>query len=65
MKKLFSVIVISLVVLGLVPQAFAAGHISNHVALHATTMGGQHVAECAQSHERGVSECARMEHHME
>jgi hypothetical protein len=31
-----------------------------HVAKCATTMDGQHVAICAQSGNRGVSNCARM-----
>ncbi len=33
---------------------------ASHVAWCATQMGGQHVATCAQTMDRGVSSCAQM-----
>ncbi len=56
-KKLVGALVVSLTLLigGAVP-ALAAG--PSHVAKCATEMGGQHVAQSAQTMDKGVSDCA-------
>lgn len=56
MKKLIMVAVFSLVLLVSTSQAFAA----NNVSQMAVTEGGQAVAKCAQTMEKGVSECAKI-----
>lgn len=33
---------------------------ANNVSRMATTKGGQHVAECAQKMDRGISDCVQM-----
>ena len=56
MKKLVYVAVIALALLGTTPQVFAA----NNVSQMAVVKGGQAVAQCAQTMEKGVSECAKL-----
>ncbi len=56
MKKFLSVSALSLLILAASSSTFAANNVSNI----ATQKGGQHVAECAQTMERGVSECAKV-----
>lgn len=56
MKKFLYITVVSLALLGTVPQAFAA----NNVSQMAITEGGKRVAECARAMEKGVSECLNM-----
>ncbi len=62
MKKFLTVVllVVALTVALAVPVAAAPGENASHVAFCAVTMGGQHVAECAKTMDRGVSTCARM-----
>lgn len=55
MKKLLSVAVCTFVLLASSSFVFAG----NLVSEMAVTKGGQHVAECAQKMDRGVSACAR------
>lgn len=56
MKKILSVTALSLIILASSSSTFAANNVSNM----ATTKGGQHVAECAQKMDRGISECLQM-----
>lgn len=56
MKKLISISALSLLIFAASSSTFAANNVSNM----ATQKGGQHVAQCAQTMERGVSECAKM-----
>lgn len=56
MKKILSVTALSLIILASSSTTFAANNVSNM----ATTKGGQHVAECAQKMDRGISECLQM-----
>jgi len=56
MKKMIYVAVFLIAALVSAPQVFAA----NNVSEMAVTKGGQAVAQCAQTMEKGVSECARM-----
>ncbi len=56
MKKLVYVAVIALALLGTAPQVFA----DNNVSQMAVIKGGQAVAQCAQTMEKGVSECAKL-----
>ncbi|MFZ5946244.1 MAG: hypothetical protein ACOYVD_19310 [Bacillota bacterium] len=56
MKKLFSVALVGIFLLSFSGSAFAA----NAVSQMAVTKGGRHVAQCAQSMDKGISECAKM-----
>ena len=56
MKKIFTIITTGLMVLAFSSTAFA----STAVSEMATNNGGQAVAQCAQSMDKGVSECAQM-----
>lgn len=56
MKKLLIVFTTTALTLTFASFAFAG----NAVSEMATTKGGQHVAECAQNMDKGVSECAQM-----
>jgi hypothetical protein len=62
MKRTLSVIaLVALFVLAVPNVAFAApNENASHVANCAIMMGGQHIAECAQTMDKGVSECAQM-----
>lgn len=67
MKMLKKIIVVSLITLVLSllwasPVLAALNSNASHVARCATGMGGQHVAQCAQMMDRGVSACATGEH---
>ena len=67
MKILFGVILVALVLsLALVAPALAKSDTlpenASFIAFCATNHGGQHVADCAQTMERGVSACAKMSH---
>ncbi|KJS88766.1 MAG: hypothetical protein JM58_00365 [Peptococcaceae bacterium BICA1-8] len=55
MKKLLTSALTGVMLLSFSGFAFAA----NAVSEMATIKGGQHVAECAQSMDKGVSECAK------
>jgi hypothetical protein len=55
MKKILALSAIVVTLFASSTQVFAANHVSNM----ATTKGGNHVAECAQKMDRGVSTCAR------
>lgn len=56
MKKIISMSVLSLIILASSGSTFAANNVSNM----ATIKGGQHVAECAQKMDRGISQCLQM-----
>ncbi len=56
MRKLLTIVTTLLFLLTFTSTAFAA----NAVSQMATTKGGQHVAQCAQTMEKGVSDCAQM-----
>lgn len=56
MKKLLSITLVGMALLSSSNSAFAANKISEM----ATTKGGQHVAECAQKMDTGISECLQM-----
>jgi len=56
MKKFLSLALFSVVLLISSNSVFAA----NNVSQMATTKGGQHVAECAQKMDQGVSQCVQM-----
>lgn len=56
MKKLLSITIVGMALLASSNSVFAA----NAVSEMATTKGGQHVAECAQKMDRGISECASL-----
>lgn len=56
MKKYLSLTVLSLVIFASSSTSFAA----NNVSRMAVEKGGQHVAQCAQEMERGVSQCLQM-----
>ncbi|MBM3705102.1 MAG: hypothetical protein FJW66_01115 [Actinobacteria bacterium] len=64
MKKTKVLIFIVVLIVGLTafasPLFAVVGPNASHVANCATAMGGQHVAFCAQTMEKGVSECAQM-----
>ena len=67
MKILVGVILVVLVFsLALVAPAFAKPDTlpenASCIAFCATTEGGQHVANCAQTMGKGVSACAKMSH---
>lgn len=53
MKKIMSLSILSLIILASSGSTFAANNVSSMAILK----GGQHVAECAQKMERGVSGC--------
>ncbi|KJS22093.1 MAG: hypothetical protein VR72_07425 [Clostridiaceae bacterium BRH_c20a] len=55
MKKLFTIALTGVMLLSFTGFAFAANAVSDM----ATTKGGQHVAKCAQSMDKGISECAK------
>lgn len=55
MKKLLSVAILGVVLFASSNSVLAA----NNVSRMAVNMGGQSVAECAQSMDRGVSQCAK------
>ncbi len=55
-----SLVVVILVLSSLTSVIGAPNSNASHIAVCATKMGGQHVAACAQSMERGVSACATM-----
>lgn len=55
MKKILSLAVVAIALFVSSNSVFAA----NHVSEMATTKGGQHVAECAQKMDKGVSECVK------
>jgi hypothetical protein len=57
MKKLLYIFVASIIVLGSTKQAYAV----NMVSEMAVNKGGQSVAECARTMDKGVSECAKAE----
>ena len=57
MKKLLTVAFTGLMLVTLSSSAFAA----NAVSQMAVNKGGQHVAECAQKMDRGISHCAKMD----
>lgn len=56
MKKIFTIITTGFMVLAFSSSAFA----STAVSEMAITKGGQAVAQCAQTMDKGVSECAQM-----
>lgn len=56
MKKLVYVAVFALALMLTTPQVFAA----NNVSQMAVLKGGQAVAQCARTMERGVSECVKL-----
>jgi hypothetical protein len=62
-KKIFAVIALVVLFIVASPGVVSAAPNENasHVANCAVTMGGQHIAECAQMMEQGVSECAQMQ----
>jgi len=55
MKKIVVALVLGVVLLSSTSPTFAA----NNVSKMATTKGGQHVAECAQKMDKGISECVQ------
>jgi len=56
MKKYLVLSIITMSILASSSSVFAA----NNVSRMATTKGGQHVAQCAQEMERGISHCLQM-----
>lgn len=56
MKKAITLTLTLVFLLAFSNVAFAA----NAVSEMATNKGGQHVAQCAQSMDKGVSKCAQM-----
>jgi len=56
MKKVTSIMVVGMILLSSSNSVFAA----NNISKMATTKGGQHVAQCAQQMDKGVSECVQM-----
>lgn len=56
MKTIAKLVLTAAMVLSFSATAFASTAVSNM----ATSMGGQHVADCAQMMDKGVSECAQM-----
>jgi hypothetical protein len=56
MKKLLSITIVGMALLASSNSVFAA----NAVSKMATTKGGQHVAECAKTMNKGISECAKL-----
>ncbi len=66
MRKIFALsMLVFFFTLTLATPVLAAPNISDNsscVAHCATQMGGQHVANCAQMMENGISMCAKMTH---
>lgn len=58
MKKMITMILMVLTLMAFTGSAFAA----NPVAEKAVAKGGQHIAECAQMMERGISSIATGNH---
>jgi basic membrane lipoprotein Med (substrate-binding protein (PBP1-ABC) superfamily) len=58
MKKMFAITLTVLILAAFSGSAFAA----NPVSKMATTKGGQHIAQCAQMMERGISSIANGSH---
>jgi len=56
MKRFASFMVVGMILLSSSNSVFAA----NNISKMATTKGGQHVAQCAQQMDKGVSECIQM-----
>lgn len=56
MKKIIFALIASFVILGSSTQAYAA----NMVSEMAVNKGGQSVAECARTMEKGISECTKV-----
>jgi hypothetical protein len=56
MKKVLVLSAIAITLFASSTQVFAANLVSDM----ATTNGGQHVADCAQKMDKGVSECAKL-----
>lgn len=56
MKKIITIATTFALLLTFSSTAFA----DNAVSQMATTKGGQHVAQCAKTMEKGVSECAQL-----
>ncbi|NDL67261.1 hypothetical protein [Anaerotalea alkaliphila] len=56
MKKFAAMALATLIIAGTAPQVQAANNISNMAVLK----GGQHVAECARTMDRGLSGCLGM-----
>lgn len=56
MKKHLILSMVALLIMGSSSTAFAA----NNVSRMATLKGGQHVAQCAQEMEFGISSCIQM-----
>jgi hypothetical protein len=63
MKKFLAIPIVAVILaLGISVPAMAAPNAhASHVATCATGMGGQHVAQCAQMMDKGVSTCAKMD----
>jgi hypothetical protein len=55
-KKIITLVAAGIMIFAFSTNAFAASAVSQM----AVTKGGQHVAECAQDMDKGVSECAKM-----
>ena len=55
-----SLAAMALAIFWVVPVSAMPDEGASHVAICATKMGGQHVADCAQNIDQGVSTCARM-----
>ena len=62
MKRIIALVALlmALIIASATPVIAAPNENASHVAQCATQMGGQHVADCAQTMDRGVSECAQM-----
>lgn len=56
MKKYLSLTVLSLLIFATSSTSFAA----NNVSRMAVEKGGQHVAQCAQEMDLGISQCLQM-----
>ena len=56
MKKIFTIITTGFMIMAFSSPAFA----STEVSQMAIEKGGQAVAQCAKSMDKGVSECAQM-----
>ncbi len=55
MKKMVVTLILGVVLLASANSVFA----SNNVSRMATMKGGQHVAECAQKMQQGISQCVQ------
>ncbi|MBS4537359.1 hypothetical protein GOQ27_02735 [Clostridium sp. D2Q-11] len=56
MKKLLSIAIVGIVLMASSNSVFAANNISNM----AVSKGGQHVVQCAQHMDKGISDCVQM-----